>query len=49
MAGVKPDTVITFEKKYINGIVKGIAQHENGGADQWVTDAHLTKAWSLMT
>jgi hypothetical protein len=47
-ASVKPDTVITFDKKYINGIVKGIGQHENGSGDQWITDAHLTKAWSLM-
>jgi hypothetical protein len=47
--GVKPDTVLTFDKKYVNGLVKAIAQHENGSGDQWVTDVHLTKAWSLMT
>jgi hypothetical protein len=46
--GVKPDTVLTFDKKYVNGLVKAIAQHENGSGDQWVTDAHLTKAWTLM-
>jgi len=46
--GVKPDTTLTFDKKYVNGLVKAIAQHENGSGDKWVTDAHLTKAWDLM-
>ncbi|MDD4970748.1 MAG: hypothetical protein PHT07_15080 [Paludibacter sp.] len=47
--GVKPDTVITFDRKYIDKLVKAIGQHENGESQQWISDAHITKAWSLIT